>query len=171
MDHVFTPWRYSYLVQPPTSAECIFCAAAAAADSDESLVLRRAEHNLVLLNLFPYNNGHILIAPYAHVASPSAATPQQRAEMMELTASCDQALRAEYHPDGVNVGMNLGRAAGAGVESHYHLHILPRWFGDTNFMTVTARTRIIPEELQVTRARLRAALERVAGPAAGGPRV
>ncbi len=170
MDHVFTPWRYSYLVQPPSAAECVFCAAASAPDGDDSLVIRRWEHNFVLLNLYPYNNGHLLVAPYAHVASPAAATAAQRSEMMEVTAACERALREVYGPEGINLGMNLGRAAGAGVESHYHLHILPRWFGDTNFMTITARARIIPEELQVTRVRLRDALGRAAGPGSGAPR-
>ncbi len=169
MRSLFAPWRYSYLVQERLAAdECIFCAALSHADDERSLLLYTAAHNFIILNLFPYNNGHLMVVPKEHVSSPSASTSDTRAEMMDLAAACETVLRSEYHPDGINLGMNLGRAAGAGIESHYHLHLVPRWAGDTNFMAVTAETRIIPEDLQQTRARLRSALRSLLGPERSG---
>jgi ATP adenylyltransferase len=153
MDALFAPWRYSYLVQEHPQKGCVFCKALQAADapSGESLVIYRARHNFVILNLYPYNNGHIMVVPNAHLSAPSVSTPEQRAEMMELAVAGEGVLREAYQPDGFNLGMNLGRAAGAGIESHFHLHIVPRWSGDTNFMTVMAGTRVIPEDLRKTR--------------------
>ncbi len=172
MDALFAPWRFSYLVQERTDGGCVFCKAHQAADdeAEDSLVVYRAVHNFVILNLYPYNNGHLMIVPTAHLAVPSASTPEQRAEMTELAAVGEAVLRETYQPDGFNVGMNLGRAAGAGIEQHFHLHIVPRWSGDTNFMTVMAGTRVIPEDLRRTRDSLRRAfaLRLGAGPAAAG---
>lgn len=170
MRSLFAPWRYSYLVQERSAAdECIFCTALSKGDGDDSLLLYTATHNFVILNLFPYNNGHLMVVPKEHVSSPSASSSETRAEMMDLAAACETVLRKEYHPDGINLGMNLGRAAGAGIESHYHLHLVPRWAGDTNFMAVTAETRIIPEDLMQTRSRLRSALRSLLGPERSGP--
>jgi ATP adenylyltransferase len=111
-----------------------------------------------LLNLYPYTNGHLLIAPYEHVAKLSDAHPDTLAEMMWLTARCEAALRGLYDPDGINLGMNLGEAAGAGVAGHIHMHMLPRWSGDASFLSTVAETRVLPEELVVTYTRLKAAL-------------
>jgi ATP adenylyltransferase len=169
MESLFAPWRYSYLVEARSEGKCIFCAALERAQDEASLLLYQGQRNFVILNLYPYTNGHMMIVPNAHVASPSASTPEQRAEMMDLAAACEMALRDTYHCDGINMGINIGKAAGAGIEEHYHLHVLPRWAGDTNFMAVTARTRIIPEDLARTRDRLRLALQERLGPDRGVP--
>ncbi|MBI3450471.1 MAG: HIT domain-containing protein [Acidobacteria bacterium] len=154
MDSLFAPWRYAYLVQEKAPAGCVFCAAFASPDDVSHLVVHRGAHNFVILNLYPYNNGHLMIVPNAHLSTPTASTPEQRAEMFELAAVVEEVLREAYRPDGLNLGMNLGRAAGAGIEQHFHLHIVPRWSGDTNFMAVTAGTRVIPEDLRASRDRL-----------------
>ncbi len=160
MQSLFAPWRYSYLVQErPPDGTCIFCEALSRRDEEESLLLYQGVHNFIILNLYPYNNGHLMIVPNDHLASPAGSTSAQRSEMFDLAAVCESALREVYRPDGINMGMNLGRAAGAGIESHYHLHIVPRWNGDTNFMAVTAGTRIIPESLAQAKARLMQALQ------------
>jgi len=168
MKSLLSPWRYAYLVQERPAGACIFCDAFAHADDDESLIVHRGRENFVILNLYPYTNGHLMVVPNTHVASPSGSTPAQRAELIELASACEAALRDAYHADGVNLGMNLGRAAGAGIDSHYHLHVVPRWEGDTNFMAVTADTRIIPESLQVSKVRVKEALTRLLTPP-GGP--
>lgn len=160
MQSLFAPWRYSYLIEARTKGECVFCTALGRPDDDSSLIVHRGRHNFVILNLYPYTNGHLMVVPNQHVASPSAASPDQRAELIELASACEQALRATYQADGINMGINLGKAAGAGMEEHYHLHVLPRWEGDTNFMATTAQTRVIPEALSTTRERLREALNR-----------
>lgn len=134
---------------------CIFCDAAAADSDEKNLVLYRGEKSFMLLNRYPYTSGHLMIAPYEHVARLSAATDAATAEMMRLTRLAELALEEVYRPDGLNVGMNLGEAAGAGFEQHIHLHILPRWKGDANFMTSVGETRIIPEALEDTYAKLK----------------
>ena len=169
MQSLFAPWRYSYLIEARTKGECVFCTALHRPDDDSSLIVHRASHNFVILNLYPYTNGHLMIVPNQHVASPSDSTPVQRAELIDLASACEQALRATYQSDGINMGMNLGKAAGAGLEEHYHLHVLPRWEGDTNFMAVTANTRVIPEALQTTRDRLRVALAKTLSVPGGTP--
>jgi ATP adenylyltransferase len=155
MDSLFAPWRYAYLVQEKTDPGCVFCRAARGDGGDADLVVYRGRLNYVILNLYPYNNGHLMVVPYDHVAAPSASTEAQRAEMAELAVAAELVLREVYKPDGFNFGMNLGRAAGAGIEAHYHLHAVPRWSGDTNFMAVTAGTRVIPEDLRSTRDQVR----------------
>ena len=171
MQSLFAPWRYSYLIEARTKGDCVFCAALGRPDDDASLIVHRGAHNFIILNLYPYTNGHVMIVPNNHVASPSLSTPEQRSELIELASDTEVALRAAYQADGINFGMNLGKAAGAGVEAHYHLHVLPRWEGDTNFMAVTAQTRIIPESLSTTRDKLREALRRVRSNAGGEPHV
>ena len=137
--------------------ECIFCAKSREADGDAAnLVVHRGEHNLVLLNLFPYSCGHLMIAPYEHVASLAEAAEETTAEMMAMARRSEQVLRAVYQCPGLNLGMNLGECAGAGVAGHIHLHVVPRWLGDANFMTTTAETRVLPEDLATTLARVRA---------------
>ncbi len=119
----------------------------------------RGEHNFILLNLYPYTSGHLMIAPYAHVATLEAASPAALEEMMRLARRTDQALRSLYKPDGMNLGMNLGACAGAGVAGHIHMHVLPRWCGDASFITTVSETRVLPEDLTVTWERLREALK------------
>jgi ATP adenylyltransferase len=135
--------------------KCIFCAALANPDPNESLIFFRGAKNFLILNRYPYSNGHIMIAPYDHLADPSTAPPETVSEMMRLAQRVMAAQRELYSPDGFNLGMNVGRTAGAGVEDHYHMHVLPRWSGDTNFMATLAETRIIPEDFATTLTKLR----------------
>ena len=136
----------------------MFCAKAESLDDRANLVVLRAEHNFILLNLYPYTSGHLMIAPYAHVASLQESNQVALEEMMNLARRADGALRQLYKPDGMNLGMNLGACAGAGVAGHIHMHVLPRWCGDASFMTTISETRVLPEELSVTWERLREAL-------------
>ena len=130
---------------------CIFCDAVKnQADDEKHFVLHRGAHNFVILNLYPYISGHLMIAPYAHLGELDASPKEATDEMMDLAKRCQTALREAYSPQGFNVGMNLGRAAGAGIADHLHLHIMPRWAGDTNFMTSVGETRVLPEDLPTT---------------------
>lgn len=164
MQSLLTPWRYDYLTGPKPDCACIFCQARDGSDDDETLIVHRAKHSFVILNRYPYSNGHVMVVPNDHVARPSQSDPAHRAELFDIASVCEAVLREQYNADGINLGMNIGRAAGAGVVSHYHLHIVPRWDGDTNFMAVTAGTRLIPEELADTCRRLRSALSSRLGP-------
>lgn len=138
--------------------ECIFCDAAKRKDDENTLVAYRGVKVFIILNRFPYTSGHAMIVPYAHVAELNLCAPEALAEMMQLAQRLEAIYKTTYKPDGMNVGMNLGKAAGAGVAGHLHLHILPRWFGDANFMSVIGETRLHPEELQSTYQRLKSAL-------------
>jgi ATP adenylyltransferase len=151
MEVLFTPWRYPYLTSPKSeSGRCIFCIAAQSPNTRETLTLYRNDQALVMLNRYPYTNGHLMVAPVAHQARLYDSTDASLKAFIRLTAESQRVLSDVYHPDGFNIGMNFGQIAGAGIADHYHLHIVPRWTGDSNFMTVTARTRIVPEELEVT---------------------
>jgi ATP adenylyltransferase len=160
MDYIWTPWRYQYMKEAASGkpVECVFCDAAARSDDAETLVVYRGAKTFVILNRYPYTSGHVMIVPYAHVAELGGCAPGALAEMMELAQRVEKAFHGNYKPDGMNLGMNLGRAAGAGVLGHLHLHMLPRWFGDANFMTVVGETRVHPEELTTTYERMRKAL-------------
>ena len=157
MDYIWTPWRYQYMKQAEANKlpECIFCDAANRKDDHETLVVYRGKKVFIILNRYPYTSGHVMIVPYAHVGDLASADPEALAEMMQLAQRVEGAFRANYKPDGMNVGMNIGRAGGAGVVGHIHLHVLPRWFGDSNFMTVVGETRVLPEDLDTTYNRLR----------------
>jgi len=154
MDHLWSPWRYRYVSQATAGDECLFCAKAASKDDRAEHILYRGERNFVLLNAFPYTSGHLMIAPYAHVATLEQASPEDLAEMMRLVQMAEAALRAAYRAGGINLGMNIGKAAGAGVAGHIHMHVLPRWEGDVNFMTAVGETRVLPEDLDGTFAKL-----------------
>jgi ATP adenylyltransferase len=160
MDYVWSPWRYQYIAQviegPPI--ECVFCRELQRGDDEKALIVWRGAQCFIILNRYPYTSGHVMIVPYAHVAELALCDAAATAEMMELAKRMEAALREVYKPEGINLGMNLGKAAGAGVAGHLHLHVLPRWFGDTNFMTVVGETRVHPEELATTYRRLRGAL-------------
>jgi ATP adenylyltransferase len=161
MDHLWSPWRYRYVSQANPEDGCLFCriaASATAEDDKANHVLLRAERNLVLLNLYPYTSGHLMIAPYAHVATLEESDPATLEEMMRLAQRAESALRSVYRPGGVNVGLNIGKAAGAGVDQHIHMHVLPRWVGDVNFMTAVGETRVLPEDLDTTWEKLRKTL-------------
>ena len=161
MDYLWTPWRYTYITEPGKSNECVFCLAARSQDDRECLVVHRARRNLVILNRFPYTNGHLMVVPYDHVATLEDLAEDALVELIHLARTAEGHLRAIYRPDGLNLGMNIGRSAGAGIADHVHLHILPRWTGDTNFMTAVGETRILPEELEVTWEKVRAAFAKV----------
>jgi ATP adenylyltransferase len=158
MDYLWTPWRYSYIASSVKDDECIFCAAAEGHDDVQSLIVLRAKKNFVILNRYPYTSGHVMVVPYAHQATLADSEPETLSEMMALAQRTERALETLYHPNGYNVGINIGRAAGAGIAGHLHLHVLPRWIGDTNFMTTVGETRVQPEELATTYQRLRGAL-------------
>jgi ATP adenylyltransferase len=182
MDHLWTPWRYSYVTDAergmrkgvpkelsawPGDLGCVFCNMVASADyaiaqgmpvDDAERVagiVLRGRYTFVCLNRYPYNAGHIMVVPYVHQESLAALPPETAHELIEIAQRAERALARVYRPEGFNMGLNLGRSAGAGVAGHLHLHALPRWTGDTNFMTVTAETRVLPEELAVTWRRLR----------------
>jgi len=160
MDYLWTPWRYQYMAQAAggEKPECIFCDAVARKNDAETLIVHRGAKAFVILNRFPYTSGHVMIVPYAHVAELSLCEARALSEIMELAQRVEAVYRLDYKPDGTNLGMNLGRAAGAGVAGHLHLHMLPRWVGDSSFMTVTGETRILPEDLKTTYERLSKAL-------------
>jgi ATP adenylyltransferase len=192
MDHLWTPWRYTYVTQPkdqnpdaqepragvparlaawPGDHHCVFCNLIAAADYavEHGMTAEEADHaaNIVLrgrtcyicLNAYPYSSGHVMIVPYLHEGSLAALATDAAQEMMELSQRSIRAQERVYRPDGFNMGLNMGTAAGAGVAGHLHMHVLPRWLGDTNFMTVASETRVLPEMLEQTWQRLREALE------------
>lgn len=162
MDRLWAPWRLSYVTAAPaTSTECIFCDACGGHEGD--LLLLRGRFSFVVLNLYPYNNGHLMVVPNRHLSSLEALDEDEQLEVMRLTRLSEIALNEAYRPHGINVGINLGRAAGAGIENHLHVHLVPRWSGDTNFMTAVGDTRVLPEDLAATAARLRPIFERLAG--------
>lgn len=160
MDRLWTPWRYQYIKgesgeKTGYSTECIFCRLRDAGEDEKNFVVHRAQHNFIVLNIYPYTSGHLLIIPYQHTPELDAAAKETTDELMDLTKSAQSVLRAEYRPHGFNLGMNLGQAAGAGVAEHIHLHIMPRWGGDANFMSTVGETRVLPEDLRTTYERLR----------------
>ncbi|MDM7998385.1 MAG: HIT domain-containing protein [Acidobacteriota bacterium] len=154
MDRLWTPWRFEYLRNADHATECVFCGKLRETRDAANLLLFRGRNAFVILNLFPYTSGHLLVVANRHIASLSEATPEEAHEIVDLARICEHALRQEYHPDGFNMGFNLGRAAGAGVEHHLHMHVLPRWTGDSNFVSVVGETRVLPEELPTTFQRL-----------------
>lgn len=156
MDRIFAPWRSEYVEGRVSAPGCVLCAALQRSGEAGSLVVSLAPLNFIVMNLYPYNSGHLMVAPRRHVGSLGQATPEELAEMMALARRLEQVLQEAYRPDGVNLGMNLGRPAGAGVADHIHLHVVPRWIGDTNFMTVVGEARVISEDPARACERLRA---------------
>ncbi|HQX55198.1 MAG TPA: HIT domain-containing protein [Pyrinomonadaceae bacterium] len=158
MDVLWSPWRYDYITKGtvPILEGCAFCGILHnSASDDDNFILHRAEFNFVILNIYPYTSGHLMVVPYAHLDGPDIAERCSTNEMMDLVNRSVTAIKSVYRPDGVNLGMNLGKAAGAGVAEHYHMHVLPRWVGDVNFMTAIGQTRTIPEALTSTFEKLR----------------
>jgi len=157
MDRLWTPWRLAYVTDASTHVpDCIFCDAERAHDP---LVVHETRLSFVILNKYPYNNGHLMVVPRRHVGWLADLTPEELSEFIALTRDGERALQTAYAPHGFNMGLNLGKPAGAGVLGHLHMHIVPRWSGDTNFMAVTGETRVLPEELPETARRLRAAFQ------------
>lgn len=154
---LYTPWRLAYLTSlgAKPAGECLFCRLPSRPD-EEALIVHRGPTAYVVLNRFPYTNGHLMVIPYAHRSSLVEMSEAERRDLIELGTRAEEALRAEYAPHGLNYGLNIGRSAGAGIADHAHLHVVPRWDGDTNFLTVAAGARTVPEELLVTHRRLSA---------------
>jgi ATP adenylyltransferase len=161
VDRLWSPWRLAYVTGNTTDAGCVFCRAPRLPDS-ESLILSSGTACYVVLNLYPYNNGHVMVVPYRHVATLAALTPDELHETAVLTQRAEIALTEAYQPHGINVGINIGKPAGAGVLDHVHVHLVPRWNGDTNFMTVVGNVRVLPEDLGQSLNRLRPIFDRLA---------
>ena len=159
MERLWAPWRLQYIVEEKTGG-CVFCEKPLAGDDRAGYIVRRGTHAYVILNAFPYNNGHLMVAPYAHLAAFEDLPPETLHEMMDLAQHCARALKLVFNPDGLNMGFNLGAAAGAGIKDHIHLHLVPRWLGDTNFMPVIADVRVIPQSLDQSYELLTQAFER-----------
>lgn len=156
MDFLFTPWRYAYVTGADKAPECLFCRVVSQGNDRETLVVHRALHCFIMLNAFPYTSGHVMVVPYQHTDQLQKLPAPAAHELMELTQKTEGVLRELYRPDGLNLGMNLGKAAGAGVADHIHMHVLPRWVADSNFMTVVGETRVLPEALETTYERIKA---------------
>ena len=154
MDRLWSPWRLEYIVGDKKESGCVFCLAPQPPDPDP-LVVFRGERAYVILNLYPYNNGHLMVVPYRHESTLAGLTTEEMTEVGLLTQRAEAALRAAYKLEGINVGVNLGKVAGAGIVEHVHVHLVPRWNGDTNFMTVVGETRVLPENIRDTAERLR----------------
>jgi ATP adenylyltransferase len=164
VDRLYTPWRYDYIKgasgeKTGFGESCVFCALPARDDDEGTFILHRARHNFVILNIYPYTSGHLMIVPFKHTADFAALDMETSEELMLLAKRAVGLLEETYHPHGFNLGMNLGQAAGAGVTDHLHMHLLPRWMGDANFMTTVGETRVLPEDLRTTYDRLRGRFE------------
>ena len=151
LDRLWAPWRMEYILSPKDGDECIFCDKPAADNDRENLIIHRGEHAFVMMNLFPYNNGHVLVAPYRHTPEFDDLEPEVQQEMLTLSTRAMRIMRTEMRAEGFNFGANIGAAAGAGIEPHVHLHVVPRWTGDTNFMPVIGQAKVQVQSLQETR--------------------
>lgn len=154
MEHLWTPWRMRYINEHKGYDSCVFCVAQELEDCFENLIIFRGEQAFVILNRYPYNNGHLMVVPNQHVDRLEDIPPEVQEEMMILATKATIVLRKLYHPHGFNLGINIGSAAGAGIAEHLHLHIVPRWSGDNNFVSVIGQTRVLPEELSETYQRI-----------------
>ncbi len=157
MDYLWTPWRYAYISGAEKSEGCIFCELPKLEDH-KALIVYRGQYCFVILNSFPYTSGHVMIVPFAHLDQIQLLPKEAAHEMMDLSQKMEGVLRKLYNPDGINLGMNIGKAAGAGVAGHVHMHVLPRWVADANFMSVVGETRVLPESLESTYQRIKSAL-------------
>ena len=158
MDYLWTPWRYAYVKDADSAPGCVFCRVLQEGGDKKNWILHRGTECFVILNSYPYTSGHVMVLPYAHLDELGKLSAAAAHEMMDLCQRVETALLEVYRPDGVNLGMNIGKAAGAGVAGHIHMHMLPRWVADSNFMTVVGETRVLPETLEQTWEKLKAAL-------------
>ncbi len=158
MDYLWTPWRYAYVTAGERPGECVFCESTRLGDDRQARIVHRSPHCFIILNKFPYTSGHVMIVPYQHADSLGKLAPEAAQDMMTLARRMESVLRELYRPDGINMGLNIGKAAGAGVAGHVHMHVLPRWVADANFMSVVSETRVLPEALETTWERMRQAL-------------
>ena len=154
MDYIYAPWREEYVKKVFKMKECIFCHALKLKNDKKAHILYRGKYNFIVLNKYPYTPGHLMIAPYKHLDSFEQAEKESTDEFSNLLKLCLKVLRKKYNPHGFNTGMNLGQSAGAGVAKHYHLHIIPRWVGDSNFMPLISKTKVVIEDLEITYSRL-----------------
>ncbi|MCD6401809.1 MAG: HIT domain-containing protein [Anaerolineales bacterium] len=161
MDYIWSPWRMAYIQENKQDDGCVFCKAAQQQDNEHNLIIYRGKNAFVILNRYPYTSGHAMVVPNQHESDLTSLSSETRAEMMELVSKCMQVLRESYHPEGFNVGANIGYAAGAGIPQHVHIHIVPRWSGDTNFISTLSNTRVIPEALADTYWRIRETWEKL----------
>ena len=159
MDYLWTPWRYTYVKSADSIQSCVFCGILEAGDDRKNWILHRGAECFVILNSYPYTSGHVMVLPYVHLDELQKLPATAAHEMMDLCQKVEVALRKVYSPDGVNLGMNIGKAAGAGVAGHIHMHILPRWVADSNFISVIGETRMLPETLDMTYERIKRELE------------
>ncbi len=150
MEVLWAPWRMEYVSSDTTKGECIFCPRGDRGQDEKRLVLFTGDLSIILMNRFPYTNGHLLVAPLRHVSTLAALLPEEKLELITMVERSIGVLKEVMNPEGFNVGLNLGKAAGAGVEEHIHFHVVPRWSGDTNYMTVFGEVRVIPEHIQAT---------------------
>jgi ATP adenylyltransferase len=158
MDYLWTPWRYAYVSAAEKSSTCVFCDAPKEKDDSKTHIVYRGEHCFIILNTYPYTPGHVMVVPYSHLDELRKLPADAANEMIALSQRMETVLRELYHPDGINLGMNIGKAAGAGIAGHIHMHMLPRWVADANFMSVVGETRVLPETLEVTWERMRKSL-------------
>jgi len=154
MKYLWSPWRMSYILEDKNEGGCAFCQALKQTDGRENLIIYRGQSSFVILNRYPYTSGHLMVIPFDHCATIQGLTPETRSEIIELTSQCVEVLTEEYQAQGFNLGANLGGAAGAGIPQHVHFHIVPRWDGDTNYMSAIGGTRVVPEALEVTYLRI-----------------
>ena len=154
MQQLWAPWRMAYIDDGAKELGCIFCTKYQQSDLKAGLVLTHSRHTVVMMNKYPYNNGHLLVAPKHHESSLANLTPEEYADLSEVLRRAVEIIKEVYNPGGVNVGMNLGKCAGAGIDDHLHWHIVPRWDGDTNFMPVVSETRVMPQHLATSYDRL-----------------
>ncbi|HEY6305062.1 MAG TPA: HIT domain-containing protein [Candidatus Angelobacter sp.] len=155
MDYLFSPWRYAFVSQAHKATGCLFCELPQAGDDEKTLIVHRDKHCYVVLNAYPYTSGHVMVVPFRHTDQLRLLSVPAAQEMMELMRRLEGILREVYQPEGLNLGMNLGKAAGAGIAEHIHMHVLPRWTADANFITVIGETRVLPEDLATTYKRIR----------------
>ena len=158
MDYIWTPWRYAYVTGAEKTTGCIFRDAPQAGDDEKVRIVHRGRHCYVILNTYPYTPGHIMIVPYDHLDELHKLSAEATHELVDLSQRMELILRDLYHPDGLNLGMNIGKAAGAGVAGHIHMHVLPRWVADSNFVSVVGETRVLPETLEITWKKIKGAL-------------
>jgi ATP adenylyltransferase len=154
MDYLFSPWRYAFVSQATKTAGCLFCELPQAGNDEKALIVHRDKYCYVILNAYPYTSGHVMVVPFQHTAQLRELSPAAAQEMMATTQRLEGILRDIYRPEGLNLGMNLGKAAGAGIAEHIHMHVLPRWTADANFITVIGETRVLPEDLATTYKRM-----------------
>jgi len=161
MNYLWSPWRMEYIQNHNKEAVCVFCTELSRPDGPENLIVHRSERVFLILNRYPYTSGHLMIVPYRHVSTLAELDPATRNELLEMVNQAMQILKTVYRPQGFNVGMNIGEAAGAGITEHVHMHVVPRWLGDTNFMSSLGSTRVLPETLEDSFRRIQAAWKEV----------